>query len=714
MKQILQNLKTGELDIAEVPVPVVQPGHLLIQTRCSLISSGTERMLVSFAKSGLISKARQQPDKVKQVLEKIKTDGLMPTLHSVFNRLDEPLPLGYCNCGIVLEVGKGVECFQIGDRVINNGPHAEIVCVPKNLCAKVPENVTDDTATFTVLASIGLQGIRLLNPTFGETIVVSGLGLIGLMAVQILIANGCKVIGTDFDKNKIALAQKYGAQTIDLSIGVDPIEAALAMTGGIGVDGVLITASAKEDSIVHQSAQMCRKRGRIILIGVVNLDLDRSDFYEKELTFKVSCSYGPGRYDPKYENAGQDYPLGFVRWTEQRNFEAILNAMSAGTLKVGDLISKRIDITQAQNAYKMLMDEPSRLALILTYPPSEAKVAGTVKTPAKYVRSPAVPQVVAGLIGAGNFAKLTLLPAIKPLGIRLKTVADINGVSGAHTARKFGFEKATNDYREILNDSEVNTVFIATRHDLHASMVIEALDASKNVHVEKPLCLNTQQLDEIKSVYKEHKSQHLFVGFNRRFSPHAQKIKQLVSSRTAPLCMNWLINAGNIPADVWIQDLNIGGGRIIGEGCHWIDFMSYIADASVVSVSAMMIGADSSEQVKTDKMSIILSFADGSIGTLHYFANGSKSYPKETFELFCQGKVLKLDNFRKLVGYGYKGFKKMNLWSQDKGHNNQFKAFIKRISEGGQPLISFEEIENVTLTSFAAVKSAEGAGLVKI
>jgi predicted dehydrogenase/NADPH:quinone reductase-like Zn-dependent oxidoreductase len=714
MKQVLQNLKTGELEVAEVPTPVVKSGHLLIQTRKSLISSGTERMLVNFAKSSLIGKAKQQPDKVKQVIDKIKTDGLMPTLHSVFNRLDEPLPLGYCNCGTIIEVGKGVDGFAVGDRVISNGPHAEIVCAPKNLCAKVPENVSDEEAAFTVLASIGLQGIRLLKPAFGETIVVSGLGLIGLMAVQILKANGCRVIGIDLDKNKIALAQKYGAQTIDLSTGVDPIEAALAMTGGVGVDGVLITASAKKDSIVHQSAQMCRKRGRIILVGVFNLELDRSDFYEKELTFKVSCSYGPGRYDPKYENAGQDYPLGFVRWTEQRNFEAILNAMSAGTLKVGDLISERIDITQAQNAYKMLMDDPSKIALMLTYPQEQPELKRTVRFAKQNENISPASNVVVGVIGAGNFAKMTMLPVLKNSGVRLKTIADIDGVAGLHAAKKFGFENTTNDYKSMLEDSDINTVFITTRHDIHAKMIIEALQAGKNTHVEKPLCLNTQQLDEIKSVYKEHKSRHLFVGFNRRFSPHAQKIKQLVSSRTAPLCMNWLINAGNIPADVWIQDLNIGGGRVIGEGCHWIDFMSYIADASVVSVSAMMIGADSSEQVKTDKMSIILSFADGSIGTLHYFANGSKSYPKETFELFCQGKVLKLDNFRKLTGYGFKGFKKMNLWSQDKGHNNQFKAFIKRISEGGQPLISFEEIENVTLASFAAVQSAEGAGLINI
>jgi len=714
MKQILQNLRSGELKVTDVPAPMVKPGHLLIQTRCSLISSGTERMLVSFAKSGLIGKAKQQPDKVKQVIDKIKTDGLLPTLHSVFARLDEPLPLGYCNCGTVIEVGTGVEDFKVGDRVVSNGPHAEVVCVPKNLCAKIPDNVTDEQAVFTVLASIGLQGIRLVEPTFGETIAVFGLGLIGLISVQLLKACGCRVIGIDLSTNRLEMARKFGAEVVDIPGGANPVDAAMAYSDGKGVDAVLITASAERDSIIHQSAQMCRKRGRIVLVGVVDLNIDRADFYEKELAFQVSCSYGPGRYDTDYEDKGLDYPYSFVRWTEQRNFEAILSNISASTLIVDDLVSERIPLAQAHKAYKLLTDEPDRLALILTYPPGEAKAAGTVKTLAEYVKSPAISEVVAGLIGAGNFAKLTLLPAVKPLGIRLKTVADINGVSGAHAARKFGFENATNDYREILNDSEINTVFIATRHDLHASMVIEALDASKNVHIEKPLCLNREELARVKEAYEKAKGRQLLVGFNRRFSPHAEKIRALVTTRSTPMCMVWLINAGHIPADVWVQDKTLGGGRIIGEGCHWLDFMQYVVGKLITSVSSTMIGDARGVEIRDDKMSITIGFADGSIGTLHYFANGSKSYPKETFELFCQGKVLKLDNFRKLVGYGYKGFKKMNLWSQDKGHNNQFKAFIKRISEGGQPLISFEEIENVTLTSFAAVKSAEGAGLVKI
>lgn len=713
MKQVLQNMKTGELEIAEVPVPRVGPGQVLIQTRSSLISSGTERMLVSFAQSNLIGKAKQQPDKVKQVLDKIKTDGLLPTMNSVFARLDDPLPLGYCNCGVVLETGAGVDEFCPGDRVISNGPHAEIICVPRNLCAKVPESVTDEQAAFTVLASIGLQGIRLLQPTYGETVVVTGLGLIGLLCVQMLINCGCHVIGIDLNRKRLDMAKRFGAQVIDVAAGADPVKTAMAYTKNKGVDGVLITASAKDDSIVHESAQMCRKRGRIVLVGVVNLSLDRSDFYEKELTFQVSCSYGPGRYDPLYEQKGTDYPYGFVRWTEQRNFEAILADLAFGRLRVNELISERIPIERARDAYQMLMDNPEKMALILTYS-DQVQRENTISiiTPVRKISPHS--KITAGLIGAGNFAKLTLLPSIKNVSIRLKTVADINGVAGTQVAKKFGFQRSTNDYMKILNDPEINTVFITTRHDLHARMVIEALKAGKHVHVEKPLCLTREELQEIREVYRAHSQQHLLVGFNRRFSPHAQKVRSLLSARSAPVTMSCLINAGYIPADVWIQDMKIGGGRIIGEGCHWLDLMAYIVGRPIVTVSAMMMGRAPGVEVRSDKVSITVCFEDGSIGTLHYFANGHKGYPKEKIEIFSDGRILSLDNFRKLRGYGWSGFFRLSLWRQDKGHRAQFQQFIERISHGGEPLISFEEIENITQASLAAVESAQNSSVVHL
>ena len=714
MRQVLQNLRSGETKVELVPGPGLRPGSLLIQTRASLISAGTERMLVEFGKGSLLAKARSQPDKVKQVLDKIKTDGLLPTLEAVFNRLDEPMPLGYCNCGTVLEVGKGVEGFEVGDRVISNGPHAEIVCVPKNLCAKVPDGVSDEEAAFTVLASIGLQGIRLIKPTMGETIAVFGLGLIGLISVQLLKSCGCKVIGIDINKQRLELAEQFGAETIDAGAGVDVVEAAMAKSGGAGVDGVLITAAAKEDSIVHQSAQMSRKRGRIVLVGVVNLNLDRTDFYEKELSFQVSCSYGPGRYDSNYEDRGQDYPAGFVRWTEQRNFEAILEAMADGKLKVKELISECIPQAEASRAYKILTEDKSKLALVLTYPKERAAEDRVLRMPAEVIKAASAGQAVVGLIGAGNFAKMTLLPALKPIGARLKTVADINGVAAAHAGRKFGFEQATNDYKQLLADQEINTVIITTRHDLHAPMVIEALGAGKHVAVEKPLCLNRDQLAAVKQAYEQAEGKQLLVGFNRRFSPHAEKMRELVAVRNGPICMSCLINAGAIPADVWIQNGDIGGGRIIGEGCHWLDLMCYVTGSPIVSVSASMVGPDCGAEVRGDKMSITVSFADGSVGSLHYFANGHKSYPKETMELFCDGKVLQLDNFRKLRGFGWGNFKQMNLWRQDKGHRSEYGRFIERVASGGEALIPFGEIENVTLASFLAVESANTAQLLKI
>ncbi len=714
MKQVLQNLKTGEIEVAEVPAPVVKPGHLLIQTRCSLISSGTERMLVTFAKSGLLGKARQQPEKLKQVIDKIKTDGLLPTVHSVFARLDEPLPLGYCNCGTVIGVGTDIEGFNVGERVISNGPHAEIVCMPKNLCEKVPDDVDDEQAAFTVLASIGLQGIRLIKPTFGETIVVFGLGLIGLISVQLLRNCGCNVVGIDLDKSKLELARQFGARIIDVPGGADLVDMAMAYSNGKGVDGVVITAAAKGDSIINQSAQMSRQRGRIILVGVVNTSFSRAEFYEKELSFQVSCSYGPGRYDSSYEEGGQDYPYGLVRWTEQRNFKAILDSLSAGKLDVTNLISERIAQAEADKAYKMLMDDPGKRGLLLTYPKKEPVLEKTVMMQTKSVKSASVAEVVIGLVGAGIFAKLTLLPALKKTGAKLKTVADINGVAARHAAKKFGFEQATNDYKQVLSDEEINTVVITTPHNLHARMVIEAMQAAKHVHVEKPLCLTREELSQVRRAYEKAGDRQLLVGFNRRFSPHMQKVRSIVSSRSTPMCMTWLINAGFVPADVWIQDKSVGGGRIIGEGCHWLDLMQFLVGQPIVSVSAAMIGDVPGVEVCGDKMSVTVCFADGSIGTLHYFANGHKSYQKETFTLFCDKKVLHLDNFRKLRGYGWNNFKKMNLWSQDKGHKAEMCHFVNCIANGETPLIPFEEIENTMLATFAAVESAQGAGVINI
>lgn len=707
MKQILQNLKTGQTTLTEAPCPSTRAGHLTIQTRKSLISAGTERMLVEFSKGGLIAKAKAQPEKVIQVLDRIKTDGLMPTLETVFKRLDEPMPLGYCNVGEVIDVGAGVSEFKIGDRVASNGPHAEIVCVPKHLCAKVPEQVSDEQAAFTVLCSIGLQSVRLAQPALGERFVVVGTGLVGLVVVQLLQASGCEVLAVDVNEQRLELAKQYGARTCNSGTG-DPIAVAAAWVEGMGVDGVIITASTKTDDIVHQAAEMCRKRGRIILVGVVGLNLRRSDFYEKELTFQVSCSYGPGRYDDAYEQKGQDYPIGFVRWTEQRNFQAVLGAMADGRLEVSNMVTNRFPLVEAEAAYSKVSNDPSALGIILEYPES-VKQTRTISFTQNI--SKANDKCVAAMIGAGNFAKMTMGPVLAKTDAQLKYVfARTNTAAAAHLAKKYGFENSTTDLEQIWKDPDVNTVFISTSHNSHAGLVCAALEAGKHTFVEKPLCLTADELKEIEECYstkiklQNSETPLLMVGFNRRLSPHILKIRELISGRGEPLAMHFSCNAGIIPPDVWVHDPEVGGGRIIGEACHFIDLLSYIADSRIVTVSAVQMGKGVA--VKEDKMAIVLAFEDGSIGTINYFGNGSKRYPKETLEVYSDGRILRLDNFKKLVGYGFKGFRKFKTWSIDKGHNAEIQAVVNRVNNGGDALIPFDNLVNVTLASFAAMESA--------
>jgi len=702
MKQILQHLKTGQMELAEVPCPQVGRGQVLIQTKASLISAGTERMLIEFSKANLIQKARQQPDRVKQVLDKIKTDGVMPTLEAVFRKLDEPLPLGYCNAGVVLEVGPSVADLQVGDRVISNGNHAEIVCVPRNLVAKVPENVTDEQAAFTVLSSIALQGVRLAQPTLGERIMVFGAGLIGLVTIQLLRSCGCDVLAVDLNEERLALAARFGARTVNLARGANPIAAAQGWTSEQGVDAAIITASAKTNEIIHQAAESCRKRGRIVLVGVVGLNLSRRDFYKKELTFQVSCSYGPGRYDEYYEQEGHDYPLGYVRWTESRNFEAVLAAMSNGGLNVDPLITHRYRLADALNAYETIKNDSSALGVILQYAEPVDRSPTLRMAQASVVPSH---DCVVGIIGAGNFAVSTILPCLKKTSARLKYIAGRTRVTAVqHAATKFGVEYATTDYRQILEDEEVNAVFIVTSHETHARFIVETLRADKHVFVEKPLAIREDALPDIEAAVRQHPDKLVMVGFNRRFSPHTAKIRELVTGRGGPLCMNMTINAGAIPVDHWTQDPERGGGRIVGEACHFIDLLSSIAGATIRSVSAIMVGEGSA--VREDKMAIALGFEDGSIGTVNYFANGSKSYPKETLQIFCDGTVLHLDNFREITGHGLKGFRRFKTRRQDKGHQVEISRFIERVSNGGQPLIPVAKLFNVTRATFAAVESA--------
>ncbi|MEE9926783.1 bi-domain-containing oxidoreductase [Microvirgula aerodenitrificans] len=708
MKQILQSLKTGVTEVAEVPCPSVQRGQVLIRSAQTLVSAGTERMLVEFGKASLIDKARQQPDKVKMVLDKMKTDGLVPTLEAVFNKLDQPLPLGYCNVGTVLASGAGVGGFAIGERIVSNGKHAEVVSVPVNLCAKVPDCVPDDEAAFTVLGAIALQGIRLVQPSLGEAVVVTGLGLIGLITVQLLRAQGCRVLGLDFDREKLVLARSFGAEVVDLSAGEDPVAAAHEFSRMRGVDAVIITASSKSSEPVHQAALMCRKRARVVLVGVTGLELSRADFYEKELTFQVSCSYGPGRYDPDYEERGFDYPVGFVRWTEQRNFEAVLDMMADGRLHMRPLISHRFALEQAADAYALVGGAGPSLGILLQYPDSNKKPdAILLQRTIALTTPPRIDDpVTLAMIGSGNYATAVLIPAFKSTNARLKTVASSAGVSGVHAGRKFGFMQTTTDTDAVFSDPEVDAIVVSTRHDSHASFVLEALDKGKHIFVEKPLCLTSGELESIEAKIADlgrlgRAVPLLMVGFNRRFSPQVQKISRLLDSVRGPKSFVMTVNAGAIPSGHWTQNPTVGGGRIIGEACHFVDLLRFLARAPIAACQVA-----SMEDATRDSVSICLKFADGSLGVVNYLANGSKAFPKERLEVFAAGRVLSLDNFRRLKGYGWPGFGKLNLWHQDKGQKACVAAFVTAVQRGDDAPIPLDELLEVSRVVINAAEAA--------
>jgi predicted dehydrogenase/threonine dehydrogenase-like Zn-dependent dehydrogenase len=711
MKQILQDMAKGGTTIAQAPAPMVGKEGLLIHTRVSLISAGTERMLVGFGKASMLDKARQQPDKVKMVLEKVATDGLLTTIDAVRSKLAQPLPLGYCNVGVVAEVGFGVDGFKVGDRVVSNGPHADVVKVAKNLCARVPDAVDDESAAFVVVASIGLQGIRLAAPTLGEAFVVTGAGLIGLLTVQLLRAHGCRVLAIDFDASKLALARQFGAQTCNPGAGEDPVAAGLAFSRGQGVDGVIITASTSSSDPVTQAARMSRKRGRIVLVGVTGLELSRADFYEKELSFQVSCSYGPGRYDPNYEEKGQDYPIGFVRWSEQRNFEAVLDMMASGQLDVKPLITHRFAFEDAPKAYEALTADKAGLGMLLQY--SSDVQERMVRKVALKVGGAFAPQKPSlGFIGAGNYASRVLIPAFKAAGAQFHTIVTAGGINGVIHGEKAGFAQASTELNAVLQEPAINTVVVVTRHDSHAHFVSQALRAGKHVFVEKPLAIDAQGLATVQSAFEEVNAgqtiarAQLMVGFNRRFAPQVQKMKTLLASVQEPKSFIMTMNAGAIPPNHWTQDPAVGGGRIIGEACHFIDLMRHLAGSPIVSVQARRMGDAPGVSVTEDKASITLGFEDGSFGTILYLANGAASFPKERVEVFAAGRVLQLDNFRKLKGHGWPGFGTMNLWRQDKGQNACAQAFLTAVQSGTEAIPSSEifEVARVTLEAVALLR----------
>ncbi|WP_338875069.1 bi-domain-containing oxidoreductase [Spirosoma sp. SC4-14] len=703
MKQLIQNLKTGETLLEDVPIPQVGRGQVLIRTCRSLVSLGTERMLVEFGRASLLAKARQQPDKVRQVLDKIKSDGLMPTLEAVFRKLDQPLPLGYCNVGTVMAVGEAITDLRIGDRVVSNGAHAEVVCVPRNLVAPIPAEVSDDDAAFTVISAIGLQGIRLINPTLGETIVVIGLGLIGLLTVELLRLNGCRVIGLDVDEPKLELARQLGITAFNSALGTDPVKAVLASTNGVGADGVLITASAKTDELVAQAAQMSRKRGRIVLVGVVGLNLSRAEFYEKELSLQVSCSYGPGRYDDLYERQGHDYPLPFVRWTENRNFQTILQLMADGRLNVKPFITETVPFAEFNTIYSTIdQRQSSRIASLMHYTDSGHVAPIVILKETSYGESSGT----VGLIGAGNFTNAMLLPALKASGANLKTIASAGGLNATLLAKKYGIGQSTTDYRQILNDPEIDLCIIATRHNSHAQLTIEALEAQKHVFVEKPLAIYDEEIQPI--IQAQQKSgRFILVGFNRRFSPYVLKMKALLGGQCSgqvPMNVVATMNAGTIADNSWVHDRAVGGGRILGEACHLIDLITFLTGSRVVRVCMNAMGQHPAET--TDSASLLLRYANGATGVVNYFANGHKTYAKERVEVYSQERTLVLDNFRKLTGYGFRGFSGLS-GQQDKGHKEQMKRLIGhlRSRNSEEALIPFTELINTTQTTLGALHS---------
>lgn len=706
MQQVLQDLSSGLVETAQVPSPALRAGHVLVQTSVSLVSAGTERMLTRFAKANLLQKALQQPDRVRQVFDNVRTNGLLETIAAVRSKLDQPIPLGYSNVGTVTAVGPGVAHLKPGDRVVSNGPHAEFVCVPTNLCARVPDGVGDEAAAFTVIGAIALQGIRLIAPTLGERVVVIGLGLIGLLAVQILKANGCRVLGMDVDARRVALAKSLNVEAVHIAPGDDAVGAGRQFSNNAGIDAVLIAASTNSSEPIAQAAKMCRQRGRIVLVGVTGTELDRVDFYEKELTFQVSCSYGPGRYDPDYEQRGRDYPPGFVRWTEQRNFEAVLELLSSGGIDTRPLISHRFNIAQASDGYDVLADDGNALGILVTYPVSRANSETTPQI-VRLVSSGIEPQrkaakTVVGVIGAGNYASRVLLPALRQQNVTIKTLVTQSGVNAVIHGRKSGAEIAATDVDAIFRDAAINTVVVATRHDSHAGLALRALGAGKNVFVEKPLALSHDDLNSIDALLKAPGPAKpiLMVGFNRRFAPLVTQMKSLLSRSSEPKAIIATINAGSLPAAHWASDLETGGGRIAGEACHFIDLLRFLADAPISRVTTSLLGTGRS--TVDDVATINLEFEDGSRGTVHYFSNGSKQFPKERFEVFVGGRVLQLDNFRVLKGYGWTGFSRAASWRQDKGHSACLAQFVEAVSTGAPSPIPLDQVMEVSRASLHA------------
>ena len=707
MKQLLQNMRNGKTTVEEVPTPIVHPGSILVRVEASLVSAGTERMLVDFAEKSLIGKAKARPDFVKQVMDKARREGILNTAQSAINRLEQPIMLGYATSGVVMAVGKGISGITPGERVACAGSHAvhaEYNLIPKNLFVKVPERIDAESAAFTTLGAIALHGFRLAHPQVGENIAVIGLGLLGLLATRIALASGCRVFGTDIDSERVKLGKSSGT----VCAMRDSAETAgRTFSGGKGFDAVLICADNPGDDAVKLAAELCRDRGKVISIGAVGLNLTRKQFYEKEITFLVSRSYGPGRYDQVYEEEGLDYPYGYVRWTETRNMAAFLGLIESGKLEVKSLITHRFKIDDAANAYKVITRKTREpfLGVLLTYQSGIEERPSRAIFPKSKNALPAS-DLNLGVLGAGNYAQAVFLPVIRKTGrVNLMGIASSSGVTAHHAAGKFGFSFASADENEILADPDINIIAILTRHDEHTRQATTAIKNHKHVYCEKPLTLDQAGLEQVRRAIKVVPDSILTVGFNRRFSPMAVRMKGFLSSRTEPLMANYRINAGFLPITHWLHDPLQGGGRIVGEACHFVDLLTFLVGSIPVSVQAYAL--PDGGIYRQDNVLITLTYPDGSIANITYLANGDKSVSKEICEIFTEGSIVSLDDFRLLNLTRNGKTEKIKSGNQDKGHQAAWQSFITCIRKGENPPIPYDEIWGVHRAVFAAVESLQ-------
>jgi predicted dehydrogenase/threonine dehydrogenase-like Zn-dependent dehydrogenase len=710
MKQVLQSYRTGQLRVVDVPAPGIRPRCVLVQTHASLLSIGTDRLMLNLARSSLLGKARERPDLVRKVVARVARDGLVATGRAVLDKLDQAVPLGYSCCGTVIAVGDGVPEFSVGDRVACAGAkeanHAEVNLVSRNLCVPVPLGVPDEAAAFVTLGAIALQGVRAVQPTLGETFAVIGLGLVGQLTSQLLRANGCRVLAIDLNADKVALAQRLGADRAIEREG-PVLQASLDLTSGRGVDGVIITASAKTNDPIVLAGDLCRDRARVSVVGAVSTDIPRRPYYDKEIEVIQSRSYGPGRYDPNYEDLGVDYPIGYVRWTERRNLEAFLDLCNKKAIDVASLISHRFDITAGEEAYATMEREPDALGIILTYPHQQSAPARTVSVARRTIGS--LNRV--GFVGAGAFASGTLIPAAAAAGAELVTIASARGITARHLADRFHFRECSTDTDRVLAHPDIDAVFIATRHHLHAPQAEVALRASKHVFVEKPLALSLAELEAVLAA-QEASGHVLFVGYNRRFSPLAAALKGFFAERRSPLVIYYRVNAGQIPADSWIHDPAVGGGRILGEVCHFIDLACYLAGAMPISVHAEGIQARGAARAD-DNLVLTLKLGDGSVCSILYAATGDPSGGKERVEVLGDDAIGCLDDFRSLhLHRGGRG-RTIRKLSQDKGHRAAVRAFFEAIRVGASAM-SMEQIAAVSRATFGAVESLHTGETIKL